>query len=70
MLNVLLDDLGLLRSKVDAKAGKKYSEAYHKIVPISEPAKDYDARMALYALYDEPCLLAVPWKDTNRNSSP
>lgn len=29
--------------------GREYVEAYHKLIPKSEPQKDWDARNALYA---------------------
>jgi len=32
------------------KIGKKYFEAYHEIIPKSEPVEDYDDRNALYCV--------------------
>jgi hypothetical protein len=43
-----LDELSYMRP-IDNDWGREYMEAYHKLVPKSEPQEDWDARNALYA---------------------
>jgi len=46
----MIDELGNWRQRRH-KIGKKYFEAYHEIIPKSEPVEDYDDRNALYCVY-------------------
>jgi fructosamine-3-kinase len=46
----MIDELGNWRPKRN-KFSDSYFDAYHKIMPKTEPVEDYDDRNALYALY-------------------
>jgi len=50
MLTLFIDEFGKWRADGNNGFGQAYQDAYHRIVPKSQPVEDYDGRLDLYAL--------------------